>query len=62
MAAMITDKKTLVKAKALTEAISRELKRGTKHFNHAGKELTTIKEILTTLITEGQIQFQPPSN
>ncbi len=48
------------KAGMLLRAIRNELAQGTKHYNRAGEELTTVKAILTTLLDEGEITFQPP--
>ena len=42
----------------LTE-IRDALKRGTKHYNKAGKLLVTEKQIVATLLKEGQIKFEP---
>lgn len=35
------------------------LARGTKHYNRAGKLMTTDKEILECLLDEGSIVFEP---
>jgi hypothetical protein len=46
----------------LFHAITNELARGTKHYNRAGKELKSVKEVLMTLRDEGEIIFEPPKD
>ena len=47
------------RALLLISEINKALKSGTKHYNNAGKELTTIEEILVTLTKEGSVTFEP---
>lgn len=47
------------KAKLLIRAIQNELNMGTRHFNDAGQELTSLQDIIQTLIDEGHIHFEP---
>lgn len=43
----------------LIAEIRAALVRGTKHYNKAGKLLTTEKEIVETLLAEGAVTFDP---
>lgn len=54
------NKTTHAKAVALVQGIQNELKKGTKHYNQAGEELTTVKAILETLVKEGRVSFSNP--
>lgn len=53
------NQKTLEDATILLEEIKGAVARGTKHYNSAGRLLRTPKEIIQTLIDEGQITFEP---
>ena len=48
------------KALILITEIDRALARGTKHFNKAGELLETRLEVLTCMIDEGGVTFEPP--
>lgn len=48
-------------ALVLVEEIRAALARGTKHYNKAGQLLTTEKEIVEVLLSEGGITFEPRS-
>lgn len=50
---------TMEKALVLILEIESALDRGVRHYNKAGRELTTAQEILDTLMRERRITFEP---
>jgi len=43
----------------LITAIRAELDCGTRHFDRAGRELKTVREILEVIISEGRVTIEP---
>jgi hypothetical protein len=48
------------KALLLISTFKNAIDKGYKHFDKSGKELTTVKEILETLRSEGSVMIQEP--
>lgn len=45
----------------LVDCITKEIERGTEHYNSNGKFLATPSEILRTIVDEGGVFFRTPS-
>lgn len=48
------------KAVLLIETFTNGLKHGVRHFDHRGREMTTVKEIITELRDHGSIHIKMP--
>lgn len=51
---------TLEKARLMVETFTNGLAAGVKHFDHRGRELKTVKEILEELRTHGSVSIKFP--
>lgn len=50
----------LERARALIDAVDSSLKRGVKHYNKAGDELKTVREVIECLSSEKEVTVRYP--